>query len=592
MSWNRLELHARSRDLDPGLAACIADPYWMLARQWQFGEFQGEDTGSPVSLTLEATIARPSAYRGIAAGAGDAIPFRSLPAGPLEAVVESEAVVAGPAAPALAAEAGLYLYRMLDHERVRGDFRRALRKVYPLDVRRYVRPGAMGAERRRSLIVLARASFDAVRLDADAGDPPSIPPALEPLLPAGVEATFLRVLTAWTRWYRARFAELEGPRWRSSRMEYAVEVAAQTSAGYVVARAGGYADGRLDWSDFDVRVEKKLPLPSANPPTAAIAFSPPEVVKQELLPRSIRFRGMPVSRFWEFEDRNVYLGDVDAGPTDLVRLLLVEFALIAGNDWFVVPLDVPLGTLSRIDRLVVSNTFGERQTIRSASEVDGPASPWRMFVSTGDPAVETGTGRSWLFLVPSVSTCLESAPLEEVAFIRDEMANLAWGIERKVEDASGRPEDRSERWLTVRPPPPEPPDVTTYQLATRVPPYWFPLLPVQAADQRSIWLRRGRLLRSLDEPPEKPRGRILEPDHALRMFEEEVPRAGMRVTRAWQMTRWIDGSTWLWVGRRKTLGRPERASDLSHDLLVEPPVAAQSAASPRGVRSSRRTKPD
>ena len=79
MTWNRLELHARSRDLDPGLAAHTADPLWMLARQWQFGEFQGEDTGSPVSVILEATIARPAAYRGIAAGdrRRDPFPFAS-----------------------------------------------------------------------------------------------------------------------------------------------------------------------------------------------------------------------------------------------------------------------------------------------------------------------------------------------------------------------------------------------------------------------------------------------------------------------------------------------------------------------------------
>ena len=579
MTWNRLELHARSRDLDPGLAAYTADPLWMLARQWQFGEFQGEDTGSPVSVILDATIARPAAYRGIAAGAGDAIPFRPLPNAPLEVVVESEEVVEGPAAPTLGAEAGLHLYRMLDRERLPTDLRSALRKVYPLDVRPYVVPGAMGEERRRSLLILARASFDAARLNSDAGDPLRIPSALRPFLPAGTEDEFLRVLTAWTAWYRMRFAEYEGARWRSSRMEYAVEVAAQAPGGYLLAKADGYADGRLDWSDFDLRFAKtlpltggKAPLPKAEEPAPPITFLPPEIAKHELLPRSIRFRGMPVSRFWEFEDRNVYLGDVDAGPTDLVRLLLVEFALIAGNDWFVVPLDVPVGTFTRIDRLVVSNTFGERQTIRSATEVDGPASPWRMFLSSGDPAVESGAGRPWLFLVPGVSTSIESAPIEEVAFIRDEMANLVWAIERKIEDASGRPEDRHERWLALRPPPPEPPDLTTYRLATQVPSHWFPMVPVQAVDQRSIRLRRGRLLRSLEEPLEIPKGLILEPDQALRMFEEEVPRAGMRVFRAWQLTRWSDGSTWLWAGRRKALGRPERASDLRHDLLVEPPV--------------------
>ena len=35
---------------------------------------------------------------------------------------------------------------------------------------------------------------------------------------------------------------------------------------------------------------------------------------------------MASPRFWEFEDAQVNFGAVDAGPTDLVRMLLVEFA--------------------------------------------------------------------------------------------------------------------------------------------------------------------------------------------------------------------------------------------------------------------------
>jgi hypothetical protein len=573
MTWNRLELHARSRDLDPGLAADIADPLWLLARQWQFGEFQGEDTGTPVGAVLEATVARPAAYRGIAAGTDDRVPFLALPEAPLEAVVESEAVVAGPASLALVAEAGLQLYRMLDREGVPEDVRLVLRKVYPIDARGQVDIDSMEAESRRSLLLITRASFDAARLHRDAGDPPTVPASLG--LPPATEAAFLRALTPWTGWYRARFAEFEGERWRPSRMEYAVEVAAQAPDAYLVARTDRYADGRLDWPDFDLRAEEKLPLTSGT-------LEAPTVVTHELLPQRVRFRGMPVSRFWEFEDGNVYLGDIDAGPTDVVRLLLIEFALIASDDWWMLPLDVPARTLTRIDRLVVSNTFGERLAIRSATEVDGRAAPWRMFVSTGDPAVETGAGRPWLLLVPTLARALEGAPIEEVAFLRDEMANLAWAIERKIEDASGRAEDRHERWLAAREPPPEPPELTSYRLATRVPPHWYPLVPVQAADHRSIWLRRGRLLRSLDEPPEVPKGRILEPEQPLRMHEEEVPRAGMRVTRAWQLARWHDGSTWLWVGRRKAVGRTERASDLRHDLLVEPPRPTTEPGTPPG----------
>ncbi|MEJ2050789.1 MAG: hypothetical protein P8Y60_13305, partial [Calditrichota bacterium] len=44
----RLEGRSRDGDDDSGLEMRIADPLWMLGRQWQFGEFKGEDNGSPI----------------------------------------------------------------------------------------------------------------------------------------------------------------------------------------------------------------------------------------------------------------------------------------------------------------------------------------------------------------------------------------------------------------------------------------------------------------------------------------------------------------------------------------------------------------
>jgi hypothetical protein len=46
VTWNRLEGRPRTADFERSLRAEIRDPLWMLCRQWQFGEFQGEDAGS------------------------------------------------------------------------------------------------------------------------------------------------------------------------------------------------------------------------------------------------------------------------------------------------------------------------------------------------------------------------------------------------------------------------------------------------------------------------------------------------------------------------------------------------------------------
>src|SRR6266702_4506349 len=54
-AWTRLEPQSVSGDPRPGLEARIHDPLWMLTRQWQLGEFQGEDAGSPIAVHVSGT---------------------------------------------------------------------------------------------------------------------------------------------------------------------------------------------------------------------------------------------------------------------------------------------------------------------------------------------------------------------------------------------------------------------------------------------------------------------------------------------------------------------------------------------------------
>src|SRR2546430_4660090 len=50
--WDRLEPRARRVEFDEALQARVHDPLWLLGRQWQMGEFKGEDTGSAVLAKL------------------------------------------------------------------------------------------------------------------------------------------------------------------------------------------------------------------------------------------------------------------------------------------------------------------------------------------------------------------------------------------------------------------------------------------------------------------------------------------------------------------------------------------------------------
>src|SRR6266542_2478643 len=53
-TWTRLEPRPRGPALAPTLSARVRDPLWMLTRQWQIGEFGGEDAGSPAWAELAA----------------------------------------------------------------------------------------------------------------------------------------------------------------------------------------------------------------------------------------------------------------------------------------------------------------------------------------------------------------------------------------------------------------------------------------------------------------------------------------------------------------------------------------------------------
>src|SRR6185436_13287466 len=106
-TWSRLEPLPTSDDVSEALQARVADPLWMLARQWQFNEFQGEDAGSPIEASLRVTGVPITSLVGDAA-----VPAVTLAgAAPIEAIVEREQVLA--IHPKLNAQAGQQLMRQL-----------------------------------------------------------------------------------------------------------------------------------------------------------------------------------------------------------------------------------------------------------------------------------------------------------------------------------------------------------------------------------------------------------------------------------------------------------------------------------------------
>ena len=179
-----------------------------------------------------------------------------------------------------------------------------------------------------------------------------------------------------------------------------------------------------------------------------------------VVPAPVRYSGMAADRFWELEDSQVNFNRIEGDPDELMRLLLVEFALAYGSDWFTIPVDVTPGAVFRPQSLVVTDAFGERTVVPHYTASARPQAEWRLFAlgsASAQPAREDA-----LFLPPVLAASLHGDPIEEVLFIRDELSNLVWAVERLAPSIAGGALNRAELYRDPRPDPvAQPPDDAT-----------------------------------------------------------------------------------------------------------------------------------
>ncbi|MGH1488514.1 MAG: hypothetical protein ACRBK7_03835 [Acidimicrobiales bacterium] len=576
--WIRLEPLPRTRDLEVALEARIADPMWLLARQWQIGEFAGEDAGSPIVAQLQADVGRISRFHAGIPPADDGV-SGSIDyidsATPLEVLVERENIRGQRAAnQSMGVEAGLHFGRLLDVAGL-ANLRAAYRAHYPVDdtasTNGFDPDGAATANLTKGRVI------DGAALHADllahrGSDPELTSLPAEPAVTVTVE--LLDAVNTWMEWW-AGFVNEPGeapPSWKSNRLEYGFAVSAEMSPPqapiehpHVVLHADEYHEGDLDWYSFRAETLPQLGQP-AEP-------APPRTITRTVIPTPVGYSGQPANRFWGFEDAKVSFGGLNSSAGDVGRFLLAEFALLYGDDWFVIPVDLPVGSVSVIRSLTITDTFGIVTDVPSSTDLDPR---WRLFsVAQGEPAYVANT----FFLPPTLVSPVNGDPVEQVALFRDEMANMVWGVERRIQGDSGAVIDRyEEHQQRLGSLPRQTIDgdqvdaEVIYRLSSEVPDHWIPFLPVPVEDSTSpspgIQLDRRTIVRFESDGPRtiEPRGQILEPGTKLTLEEEEVPRAGVSVERAMQMTRWFDGSRQVWMGRRKKTGRGEGSSGLHFDF--------------------------
>jgi hypothetical protein len=562
MTMFRYEPVPRDTGMEEALAARTHDPAWALHRQHGFGEFRGDDAASPVHVSVAQEMHRLDGWHG---GDGDWQPYDPSSM-VLEELVEQEPP-AGPDA-RLVMEGGLRWQRALAAAGLTA-LLPAFARVCPFAGGGPLAPSGLAATVRGRLpdpVALApwltrlAAHEDAAAAEFGAAE--------------SDRAALATAASPWLAWWNTRVPaqELTGPpdppkAWNENRMEYAFAVRASTLPG-VELRAEEYHGGQLDWWSVDAS-DSHAPL---------VVDAMVRQDQRKIIPTPAVYGGMPVARFWEMEDSRIDFGAVDATPADLGRLMLVDFATVYGNDWFCIPLPVVVGSLSRVVSCSVTDVFGGETSLAHATAEDTSWSLYGLETGTDPSPGAGGDGTAlpspWYYRPASLPGGLESPPVESVLLLRDEQANLAWAVEETVTDHAGERLDRYDRWIagmkaraaSAAQDGPLPDGASRYRVATEVPAHWYPLIPEALADREQIRLRLVELIRDETSPAE-PLGRLLAETGWL--FEEEVPRSGIRVERSRQYTRWHDGSAHSWLTRRKGSGTGGGSSGLRFDILED-----------------------
>ena len=527
-AWTRLEPQSRSGNPDEWLATRIHDAAWMLGRQWQAGEFIGEDCGTP--LSVQVTV-RSRPIVGFQPGRPDQNMARTkIPQG---GVIEPEVEREPWALPGIAdrATAGAALAAAL----VAGGVTAALPGFSDADVTDAEKAGCDPG-----WLMVARRSPDGEACATD--------------LETGAAAFMVGALAAadtaakqWLIWYRRNVSDnsARNTSWQNPRFEYSFSLDTGTDTNARHLRAPLHDGGLIDWHSFDLE-----------PGDAAGAGAVSQTARSHA--GRLRYAGMPADRLWQFEDGFVNFGTMDVQANDLIRQCFLEFATLCGNDWLIAPIDVPRGVLVEVTEVSYQTTFGETVVVPPASDL-GRRGRFSMF--TTNQTGRAGVTEAAFVVPPGGRTAQEGPAREEVVFARDEAANMAWAIEVMVEGPDGLARDRRrEPTVTLPVPAPAPGTDLVYRLETETPPWWVPLVPVPKPGQDGGFTLRKGSFSDIDSAV----GRLLRPT-PFDVFDEEVPREGVRVRRVPSLMRDEAGVLQRWIARRVAPAGGESASHLAYD---------------------------
>jgi hypothetical protein len=591
--WNRIEPHPRSENIEEALKATVRDPLWMLSRQWQLGEFQGEDAGKATSIQLNYQKYLPKEVI-------DRQENRMLFDGsdqPLESVVENMACQ-----PDLFAriEIGRQWFRFLEKD-LNNNKEELIQSFQESEILQFRMPPQTAPQQQLEqadllsnkpyldileILVKEQKIDGGILLHLIADEDIRFSEQILGEVNAEIDAIGERLLEWAGKIYSIHIGK--NPFWSNEQLEYQFDLSIDLSANSEeILSAEEYFGDDLDWYQFDKAPQNSL---FTTAETVNNAGSEPITVHLNY-PGDVKYQGMPNARWWELEDSAVNFGNIKADPTSPATLVFTQFNLMYSNDWLMMPLEMQRGTLNKITEMVVTDNFGIRTLVKHIHEKT-PNELWGLF-QLHNPELGIGEQNDSCLLIPAVIDDLQkSKPIEEINFLRDEMANMVWAVEHIVPNGlgEGTPGDETaeavQRYLSTITASPNQENFINeakvqYQLSSTVPENWIPFIPVHLKNQqlisREIQLQRAALPRIVNgfAPVRiRPKTTLLSQGldtknrSPFHIYEEEVPRSGIMVKGQWKRVRWLNGKTIIWYAYEKRNGRGNGNSGLKFDTVI------------------------
>lgn len=573
----------------------VFDPLWLLTRQWQYGRFQANDCGTPVTMKVKTIKKR---LDGFYHGFDNEVKDKYSNEKPIEYLVEEEnrtVTIADSVDSALRVKKKLSRTNLAEIK----DIIKSLIGKYPLD----------------NPIPFISTDVDMLKLESNESlkqfysvykdkifDGSKLYTALvkkDEDIPYLDNETVKTVYDEFVVWYEAKYFPC-GKETKSGWNMQSMSYSSKMSCGNDIFKADDYDSGQLSWYSYDH--EEGNGGNAVNEETKMLSY----------IPTPANIHGAPSSRLWAIENTTVNTAYVQTdGFSTMANAAVMLYVSSYNNDWMVTPLETEAGVILDIEGVVVKDTFGEYQYIHT----DAEDSDYKHFKNTSNESLKKFNSRQFIdrwnlfgntrhnayeqnnfsvnrgLFFPSSVMRNEERVIEEVQFLRDEMANMVWGVEKVVPDLIGNSvsgDDLSDRVLrltevekkNVIEENTEDDILYSYLIQNNMPLNWIPFVSeAVAGSKRSMQLRRGRmpLFYKGVYLSVRPSTSILlgnsnfDLNHIEPMVinEEEVLGYGVKLTKTAQRTRWFLGKSFNWIGVKKSISKYQSNSGLMFDELIE-----------------------